>query len=815
MNSNFKKQFLLENVQTLSQIRKIEFDLNKFFKNGSFKFNYNNKLLHVDFRNPDTIEEDTKKIIEIIQEVNPEIKVIEKEIKPTYRKVLLLDNLDCANCAAKIERIAKRNFTHEFIVVDFASTRFIIESTDKDLIDNLEPKVEEIALSVDANIKISKYEDRKRNIDFNLKLDKSRLTYFLLGCGIFLIGFIIKTFMDQTERLADSFLQKAIIYVTYISAYILIAGDVLYAAFKNIRSGRIFDEKFLMSLATITALIVQYYDEAIFVMIFYKVGEFLQLYAVNYSRKSIANLINIQPQVATVLVDGEFIEMEPIEVVVGDTIIVKPGERIPLDGVIIEGEASLDTSVLTGESLHKDVHTGDEVLSGSINVDGNLTIRVTKIYQNSMIAKILDMVENSSSLKTKSENFITRFAKYYTPTIVIIALLLAIFLPFILKEYTLTWQGGFRQSIMTALVFLVVSCPCALVISIPLGFFGGIGGASRQGILVKGSNYLEALTNSRTFVFDKTGTLTKGKFVVDEIISFGEYTKEELLDYAAHAETNSPHLIAKSIIDAYGADNIVASRIKSQKQSVTAGVFSVVDNKKIIVGKNNLLLQEGFDLPEINKTGNLIYIAINNKCEGCIIIKDEIKDNAALSIAALKEIGITKTIMLTGDNPEIADGVVAELGIDDFYANMNPLDKVMKMTDIKNQSSTHDTVVFVGDGINDAPVLSRADVGVAMGGLGSDAAIQVADIVLMTDDLSKLPTMVRIAKKTKKIIIQNIILALGIKFLVLFLALLEPFLINTFMRPIFSILIYLALFADVGVSLIAVLNSLRAMRVKE
>jgi Cd2+/Zn2+-exporting ATPase len=815
MNGNVKKQFRLENVQTLSQIRKIEFDLSNSFRNGSFKFNHDNNILHLDFRNPETVDSDVKMIRELIKNVNPEIEVIEKEIKPTYRKVLLLENLDCANCAAKIERIAKRSFNYEFIVVDFASTRFIIESVDKDLIDNLEKKVEEIAMSVDANIKVVKHEDKKRNIDFNLKLDKSRVTYFLLGCGIFLIGFITKTFMNQMEQLAGTFVQKAIIYVTYSSAYILIAGDVLYAAFKNIRSGRVFDEKFLISLATITALIVQYYDEAIFVIIFYKVGELLQLYAVNYTRKSIANLIDIQPQFATVIVDGEYVEMEPIQVVIGDTIIVRPGERIPLDGVVIEGEGSLDTSALTGESLHKEVHPDDQVLSGSINIDGNLKIKVTKIYQDSMVSRILDMVENASSLKTKSENFITKFARYYTPTIVIVALILAVLLPFVINEYTLTWENGFRKSIMTALIFLVVSCPCALVISIPLGFFGGIGGASRQGILVKGSNYLEALTSVKTFVFDKTGTLTKGKFVVDEIISFGHYRKEKILEYAAHAEANSPHLIARSIVEAYGAENIVESRIKSQKQSSTFGISCIVDNKVILIGKDEYLSKEGLTVPPLERIGTKAYIAIDGKCEGCFLIKDEIKHNAATALASLKENGISRTIMLTGDAKEIADEVTAELGIDEYYANMTPLDKVAKVTEVKNQTPVGDKVVFVGDGINDAPVLSRADVGVAMGGMGSDAAIQVADIVLMTDDLAKLSTMLRIAKKTRRIVVENIILALGIKFLVLLLAFLEPFLINTFMRPLFYILIYLALFADVGVSLIAVLNSLRAMRIKE
>ncbi|MDD3999804.1 MAG: heavy metal translocating P-type ATPase [Bacilli bacterium] len=812
MNKSCKKQFILEGI-TSSQSRKIEFDLAAQFKQGNYRFNREKNTLQVEFRKFENVETDTELIKTIIHKTNPEIEITERSVLATYRKVLILENLDCANCAAKIERIAKRNFDHEFIVVDFTSTRFIIESSDKKLIDNLEREVAEIASSVDAAIRVVKKEDKKRNIDSNLKLDKTRTTYFIIGLVIFLIGFIIKTFMNQMEKYEDSFIQKAIIYVTYVSAYILISGDVLYAAFKNIKSGRIFDEKFLMTLATVTALIVQYYDEAIFIMIFYKVGVLLQQRAVNYSRKSITGLLDIQPQSATVIVEDEYIEMQPIEVVIGDTIIVKPGERIPLDGVVIEGDGEIDNSALTGESLHHEVHEGYKVLSGGISVNGNLKIRVTKLYQDSMIAKILDMVENAGSLKTKTENYITRFARYYTPTIVIIALVLVVILPFITGN--LTWEGGFQESIMTALIFLVVSCPCALVISIPLGYFGGIGGASKHGILVKGSNYLEAMTYVKTFVFDKTGTLTTGRFALNEVVSFGEYNEEELLEYAAHAEMNSNHPIARSIINAYGVENINPARIKSQKQISSSGISCVVDHKKILIGKDDFLRNENLEVPEEKIIGSAFYIAIDGVTAGCFIIKDEIKYNAAISIAKLKESGIERTVMLTGDSYDIAEEVANKLGIDEFVSNMDPLGKVNKVTEIKNSTRLNHKLSFVGDGINDAPVLSRADVGIAMGGFGSDAAIQVADIVLMTDDLGKLSTLVKIAKKTKRIVNQNIFMALSIKFLVLILAMLEPILINTFLWPLYYVLIYLALFADVGVSLIAIINSLRAMRIKE
>lgn len=810
MNS-LKKEFVLENIRE-EHIRKIETDLNNRFRKGAFHFVPEASALHIDFFNPETAEIDTEMIKSVIKSVDPNIEIKETKTKQIYKKVLILENLDCANCAAKIERIAKKSFNHEFLVVDFASARFIIETSDKELVDKLQKRVQDVVEMVDPGIRVVKKEDKKRNIDYNMKLDKARVSYFITGSLVFLIGFIIKTVMNQMDTFRGSFVQKAIIYVTYVSSYILISRDVLYAAFKNIKSGRFFDEKFLMTIATVTALLIQYYDEAVLVMLFYKVGELLQLRAVNYSRKSIANLINIQPQSASVLVDGEFVQMDPVGVVVGDVILVKPGERIPLDGVIIEGEGEIDNSVLTGESLHAEVRPGANVLSGGINVNGNLKIRVTKNYNDSMLSKILDMVENASSLKSRSENYITRFARYYTPIVVGIALVLVALIPFIKSD--LSWQTGFKESIKTALIFLVVSCPCALVISIPLGFFGGIGGASRKGILVKGSNYLEALNSVNMFVFDKTGTLTTGRFAVNEIVSFGDYKEEELLEYAAHAETSSTHPIAKSIVEAFGWKNIDSSRVKSQKQISTFGINCRVDEKEIAVGKDEYLRKQGIEVPAESAEGSRFFIAVDGKCEGFFLIKDEIKYNAAIALRKLKETGISKTVMLTGDNETIAQDVAFQLGIDEYYHGMDPVDKVRKISQLKKENPKS-KIAFVGDGINDAPVISRADVGIAMGGLGSDAAIQVADIVLMTDDLSKLSTMLKIAKKTKRVVTQNIVLALVVKFTVLLLAMLEPLLVGTFLRPLFYLLIYLALFADVGVSLIAVLNSLRAMRIKE
>ncbi|HHZ18626.1 MAG TPA: cadmium-translocating P-type ATPase [Acholeplasmataceae bacterium] len=810
----FRKQYYLKNVASSSIIRKIEFDISRVFKNGAIKINPDNNVMMVEFKNCESIEEDIALIMETIKKVDDDIIIEEKEIKPTYRKVLLLENLDCANCAAKIERIAKRTFDHEMIVVDFASTRFIIETSDKELVENLLERVQAIARSVDVDIKVSEFTKNKPVFERGIKIDKGRKTYFIVGFAIFLFGFILKTVLRRFE--IKEYLIYTIIYVTYVTGYILLAGDILYGAFKNIQSGRIFDEKFLMSMATIIAFAVGYYDEAVFIMIFYRIGELCQQYAVNYSRRSIAKLIDIQPQKAALYMNDEIVEVDPAEIVVGDVIFVRPGERIPLDGVIIEGEGTLDVSALTGESIHRDVSVDDEVFSGAINVDGNLSIRVTRPYKDSMVAKILNLVENASSLKSKSENFISKFARYYTPTIVALAFIIAITLPFINPSLSLGWENGFKHSIKIALIFLVVSCPCALVISIPLGFFGGIGGASRQGILVKGSNYLETLNAVEYFVFDKTGTLTNGHFTLDKIVTFGAYDEDKILELAAHAEFNSTHPIAKAIIDAYGADNVSVQRIKFQRFAVGTGVNNKVDHYDVHVGRAEYLRENGIAVTEIMAAGNRVYVAINSKVEGCLIIKDNIKENAATAIAALRDVGIKRTFMLTGDSELIAEDVSAQVGIDEYYANMTPIDKVDKVLELKHElSKSGEKIAYVGDGINDAPVLSSADVGIAMGGLGSDAAIEVADIVLMTDDLSKLATAKRIAKKTRRIVIQNICLALIVKATVLLLALLEPFINDSVFAFILDFLIYEALFADVGVSLIAILNSLRAMRLNK
>ena len=810
MNS-IRKQYFLDNLDNSNKLLKIEFDLTNQLS-SNFKLNKETKLLTIDFLNEDEMEANIAKMMEIIKAVDSSIEIKPRETKKTYRRVLILENLDCAICSSKIERIAKRTFNYEFIVVDFASTRFIIETTDADLIANLEERVQAITSTVDPAIKVIQKTKKKHQFETDFKQDKVQRNFFIIGVAIFIFGFILKTLLKQFTEV-NPLIVTTIIYITYTTGYIMLAWDVLYGAYKNFRSGRIFDEKFLMSLATITALLVGYYDEAVFVMIFYKVGEILQHQAINYSRKSIAALMDIQPDTAHIIVNGEIVEVDPMEVVVGDMLYVRSGERIPLDGIVFEGESSLDVSALTGESIHRDVRRGHSVLSGSINTNGTLKIKVTKIYEDSMVSKILNLVENASSHKAKSETFISRFARYYTPTVVIVAFILAILLPFVLPAYDLSWENGFKKSILMALIFLVISCPCALVLSIPLGFFGGIGGASRQGILIKGSNYLEALNDVDTVVFDKTGTLTTGKFVVSETLSFGSYTPKQILEFAAHGELNSNHLIAKSIVEEYGKENIVLSRITSLKQAPGLGVSNLVDGLQIVVGKKEFLEQQGIATPEVAGFATKVFVAISQKTEGCILVKDQIKQNTKSAIADLKATGIKKTIMLTGDTHEIAQEVARMVGIDEVYSELTPIQKVEKLQEIKRKTDSSKKVIFVGDGINDAPVLSSADIGVAMGGLGSDAAIQVADIVLMTDDLLKLPIARKIAKKTHRIVVQNIVLALTVKFIVLTLALIEPFIVNSVFAFLLDFLIYEALFADVGVSLIAVLNSWRAMKV--
>lgn len=616
-----------------------------------------------------------------------------------------------------------------------------------------------------------------------LTSNQKQLVKIGIGAIIYVAGILLKTEIR--------FLSLAV----FLVAFLIIGGEIVLNAIKNISRGRIFDENFLMSIATIGAFIIGDYAEGVAVMLFYQVGELFQSYAVNKSRKSIASLMDIRPDYANVQ-RGDLLEkVDPDEVKIDDIIVIKAGEKIPLDAVVTEGHSMVDTSALTGESVPRDVDEGDILLSGCINLNGLLTARVIKEFGESTVSKILDLVENASSKKSNSENFITKFARYYTPGVVIVAAILAIIPPLVLEGAT------FSDWIYRALVFLVISCPCALVISIPLSFFGGIGGASRSGILVKGSNYLEALAETEIAVFDKTGTLTKGVFKVQEVVPY-TISKEELLELTAFAESYSNHPISQSLKKAYGKE-IDATRISNVEEISGHGVVAAVDGKTVAAGNGKLMNRLSIAYREAeNILGTVVYVAVDNEYRGYIIIADEIKEDAARAIADLKAARVKQTVMLTGDIKPIGERVASQLGLDKVYTELLPGDKVQMVEDLFSQKSAKGKLAFVGDGINDAPVLARADVGIAMGGLGSDAAIEAADVVIMTDEPSKVATAMKISKKTLRIVKQNITLALGVKGIVLLLGALG-----------FASM-WAAVFADVGVAVLAILNAIRMLNVK-
>ena len=583
--------------------------------------------------------------------------------------------------------------------------------------------------------------------------------------------------------------------VVFLAAYILIGGDVLLKAAKNLFRGQVMDENFLMSIATIGAIAIGEHSEAVGVMLFYKIGEYLQQKAVGQSRKSISALMEIKAEFANLVQGGKIIQVDPEEVEVGDVIVVKPGEKVPLDGIVTEGEAMLDTSAITGESVLRSVKPGEEVVSGTINTNALIYVRVTKEYGESTVAKILDMVENAGSRKSQTENFISRFCRYYTPIVVGLALAVAFIPPLVIEG------AVFRDWLYRGLIFLVVSCPCALVLSIPLSFFGGIGSASKNGILIKGSNYLEALRKVNTVVLDKTGTITKGVFKVTEINPVG-MPEDELLRFAAIAEANSNHPIAKSIMESYNEksnEEIKLSEIDKYEEIAAHGIKVLYNGKTILAGSSKLLDSENVKYEKIDEVGTTVYVAVDGKYAGCIVISDEVKEDSKRAIAEMRKVGITNVVMLTGDNEAAAAKIAEEVGLDKHYSGLLPNQKVEILEEIAKENSTGNTA-FIGDGINDAPVLARADVGIAMGGVGSDAAIEASDIVFMTDELSKLPIAKRISEKTNKIVWQNIVFAMGVKVIVMLMS--TGGVAN----------MWEAIFADVGVALIAVLNAMRTLK---
>ena len=722
------------------------------------------------------------------------------------------ENIDCPNCAAKVERAFNKLDEIKEANIDFMTTVVRVETTQEIEEEVLLHKLNEVSNHLEEGSIIKKEKGKVINPsihqhnhiheeicdghgdcghhhehihehshahDHGHSHEHGEKKYIvariLLSLGLFGISFLIT---NETIKM-----------IILVGTYLIIGYDILLLAMRNILKGQIFDENFLMSLASVGAVLIGEYPEAVAVILFYQVGEYFQDKAVSQSRKSIAELMDIRPDYANLLVDHVEKRVDPETVSVGDVILVKVGEKVPLDGVIISGTSSLDVSALTGESLLRDVEENDEVMSGSINKTGILNIKVTKTFDQSTVSKILELVENASSNKSQSEKFITKFARYYTPIVVAIAAVIAFVVPFVLT-------GSFSYDyIHRALVFLVISCPCALVISVPLSFYGGIGGASKAGILFKGSNYIEALSTVDTVVFDKTGTLTKGNFVVSDIIS--DWEKKELLEVAAHAEYYSTHPIGHSIVSAYQS-NVDTKKLKNVQELEHLGMKVEYGKDTILAGNQSLMDKEGVSIPEIDNPLSKVYIAKNNEYIGTLIISDEIKPDARQAISELRNLGITNLVMLTGDTKEIGEKVAKELALSKVYTGMYPKDKVDK---VQQFIEGKQRVAFMGDGINDAPVLTLADVGIAMGGVGSDAAIEAADVIIMDDQPSKLAKAIKIARKTMGIAKQNIIFALGIKVVVLVLGALG--IANMWM----------AVFADVGVSLLAILNAMRGLRI--
>jgi Cd2+/Zn2+-exporting ATPase len=701
-------------------------------------------------------------------------------------RVLVLEGLDCANCAAKIEKGVNEIEGVNSATLNFITKSLTIKANDVGKIEQIVKKAGDIVYKYEPDVKVVEEVKNNKNdktksklIDDDMKKDIIKI---VSGAVIFILAQILKLpFWGELSL--------------FLLSYLLVGSEVLVRAIKNIFKGQVFDENFLMTIATIGAFVVGEFPEGVAVMLFYQVGELFQDIAVNRSRRSITDLMDIRADYANLKVGENIQRVSPEEVKIGDEILIKPGEKVPLDGIVIEGNSAMDTSALTGESVPRNVSMGEDILSGFINKNGVLTVKVTKLFGESTVAKILELVQNASTRKAPTEKFITKFARYYTPAVVFLALGIAVIPPIIIPG------SQFSEWLYRGLIFLVISCPCALVISIPLGFFGGIGGASKNGILIKGSNYLEALNNVEIVVFDKTGTLTKGVFKVTEIISQNGFSKEEILEYAAYAESYSSHPIALSIIKAFGKE-INKNEIKAYDEIAGHGVKVKVNDKVIMAGNTKLLSSENIEYSQVDSIGTVVHIAIASKYAGYIVISDEVKEDSKAAISNLKSLGIKKTVMLTGDNKMVASKIAESLKLDEVYSGLLPHEKVEKLEMLDGQKSPKGKLIFVGDGVNDAPVLARADIGIAMGGLGSDAAIEAADVVLMTDEPSKLISAIKIAKRTRKIVMQNIIFAFGVKLMFLILG-------AGGMTTMWD-----AVFADVGVALIAILNAMRVMRVK-
>ena len=734
-------------------------------------------------------DEVIKEVIQLIDSIEPglDIQVVTSKQKKVNKEDIILGGLTCAHCAEVIgDRVqsidgvknSHLNFVNKKLTLEIDSdiNKDKVINSVIELIDSIEP-------GLDIQVQ-NKSESAKEIKKVEKKKDNSKKDLFKIIAGV--LVFIFAFYQEATG------IEGRYSLIVFMVSYILVGGDVLYKALKNIKNGRIFDENFLMTVATVGAISIGEPSEAVGVMLFYKIGEYLQELAVGKSRKSISDLMQIRPDVANLKVGNSLKVVDPEEVEIGDYIVVKPGEKVPLDGLVVEGNSMVDTSALTGESVLRTVNKGDELLSGFINKNALLTVQVTKDFSESTVSKILDMVENASSKKSKTENFISVFSRYYTPIVVTLAALLAILPPVFIKG------ALFSEWIHRGLIFLVVSCPCALVLSIPLSYFSGIGVASKHGILIKGSNYLEALRYVDTIVFDKTGTLTEGVFDVVKVKSV-DVSEDELMKFASIAEANSNHPIAKSILKYYDKQ-IDLNKIEEYEEIAAHGIKAKYENSTVLAGNEKLMKTNNIKIERSTEIGTIVYVAVNNKFVGYIVIADKIKEDSKDAIKKIKEQGIKKTVMLTGDNKDVADSVAKRLKLDKVFSNLLPNEKVEKIEELYLNRNEKEKIAFVGDGINDAPVLARVDVGIAMGGLGSDAAIEAADIVIMTDEPSKIAQGIKISKKTYKIVWQNIIFALAVKVIVLILG-------AAGMASMWE-----AVFADVGVALIAVLNAMRIMK---
>lgn len=706
-------------------------------------------------------------------------------------KTFLLSGLDCPNCSAKIEREVGELDGVSSSSVNLMKQTLTI-SVDEAVADKVKKEIVRIVKSHEPDVAVSEIGEGARSEDEDEEDGKTMIVRLAVGAVLFVVGLLMHKILEPITVFRAAGFELTVDLIVLFASYAVLGYDVIFNAVRNILRGRVFDENFLMSISSVCAFVIGEAPEAAAVMLFYQVGEFCQDMAVDRSRRSISSLMDIRPDSATVIRNGEPVTLSPEEVEVGETIIVKAGERVPLDGAVIEGKAALDTMALTGEALPRSVDVGDEVFSGCINKNGVLKLRVEKTYGESAVSRILDMVENASARKARTESFISTFARYYTPVVVILAVLLALLPPIFMN-------GEWTEWIRRGCVFLVISCPCALVISVPLTFFGGIGAASRHGVLVKGGNELETLRRVRTVVFDKTGTLTRGVFRVTEIFPADGFEAREALEYAAYAECLSKHPIAASILNAYG-DEVEVGRVSDYTEYSGCGVGATVDGKKLLAGKLEWLSDMGISCVPGAKNGTKVYVAVDGKFAGCIVIADEIKEDSRVAIEKLRKKGVEKIFMLTGDEESTAAYVADELGLDGYYAGLLPDGKVARLEELDGQKKKGSALAFVGDGINDAPVLAFADLGIAMGQLGSDAAIEAADVVLMTDEPLRLAEAVDIATETEKIVIENIVFALAVKVLFLILG-------------AFGIVgMWLAVFGDVGVALIAVLNAMRILR---